>query len=119
MRGAIDTFFYIVLALFFLILLIVLALFVRNLFVFGGGMPQLMFGLVGLFVTWFGISMWVWTAKWRKLNQENYWRFIMGPQPQEGEALSTWRWGRQTLYAWLGIMLSLLISASVLYWNNG
>ncbi len=96
----------------------VLALFFRNLLVFGG-VTHLMFSFVGLAVTWFCVSMWMWALKWNKLDQESYWCFIKGPQPREREALSAWRWGRQTLYAWLGIMLSLLIGASVLYWSDG
>lgn len=119
MRRSIDTFFYVILTLLSLIIAAVLALFFRNLLVFGGSVKQLMFGLVGVTVTWSCVSMWMWSLKWRKLDQESYWRFIKGPRPREGEALSAWWWGRQTLYAWLGIMISLSILASVLYLNNG
>lgn len=118
LRRGIDTFFFAILTLMSLMLTAVLALFFRNLLVFGG-VTHLMSCFLGVTGTWFCISMWMWTLKWRKLDQESYWRFIKGPRPREGEALSAWRWGRQTLYAWLGIMISLSIFASVLYWSDG
>jgi uncharacterized membrane-anchored protein YitT (DUF2179 family) len=119
MRRPLDAFFYVILVLFSLIIAIVVALFVRNLVVFGGAASSLMFGFVVFTVTWFAVSMWMWILKWKKLGLDNSWRFLTGPRPKEGEELSTWRWGRQALYAWLCILVALVAAASVLYWSKG
>ncbi len=60
-------------------------------------------GLFGLAATW------IWTMRWRSLDQASPWRFLLGPRPTGSIALSAWKWGRRAWLAWLAMLLCLFV----------
>jgi hypothetical protein len=74
--------------------------------------------LLALAAVYSFVSTWQWIKNYRRVSHLGSTQLLTGPCPTDADAVPAWKWGRQFLYAWLTLIVSLIV-ISYYIWKQG